>query len=462
MTAVGYLLGLLLLSYLGTFLVGGRAARGFGLSSGVEYVVLGFLLGPVLGLVDRSTVALFDPLTHLAVGWLALLVGLDCGYVHGARVRARSVGASLAGALVTGGLIALVVGLLLPWLAPELGPTERWTLAVSVGVACTETTPHAIQWVLGERRPPGPIAQLLSEVADVDAIAPVLATAVLFALTPSGLHGAASNPAIGVGLGLGLGLATGLLTAALLGREFRLDESWKTLLGTALLTIGLAVQARTSPLAPMFLMGVTLSLSSRHRLEITGMLAPTERAVLLPAMLVAGARLDLTSHRAVGLIALAAIAARLLGRLLGGLGLASLLGPGSGARPWLGLGMASTGGLAMSIGLAFDLRYPGIAGDAVLVSAAAVTLVGEFVGPPTLRAALTRASELAGGTPLPADGTPLPDRGTPLPTLTPLPGTAPLPLPPLTPAPTSSAPDTPLPPTLGEAQGAASADEVKP
>ena len=28
MTAVGYLLGLLLLSYLGTFLVGGRAARG--------------------------------------------------------------------------------------------------------------------------------------------------------------------------------------------------------------------------------------------------------------------------------------------------------------------------------------------------------------------------------------------------------------------------------------------------
>ncbi len=393
MTAVLYLLGLLLLAYLGSSLLGGGAGQRFGLPSSVEYVVLGFLLGPVLGLVDRDTMAVFDPLTQLAVGWLALVVGLDCGYVNGERVRGSSVVLSLGAGLVTGAVITTAVGLVLLVIAPDLGPAVRWTLAVAVAVACTETTPHAVQWVLGGEAQPSRIGKILSEVADVDAIAPVLATALVFALTPTSGDGeAARRTALGVGLGIGLGVATGLLTSALLGREFRLDESWRMLLGTALLTIGLAVQTHISPLAPMFLMGVTLSVTSRHRNEIVAMVTPTERAVLLPALLVAGVRLDLTSHPAVALIALGAVVARLLGRLLGGLAVRSVIGPAS-APPWIGLGMASTGPLAMSIGLAFDLRFAGLVGDAVLASAAAVTLVGEFVGPPALRAALARPAE---------------------------------------------------------------------
>ena len=44
--SIWLLLGLLLLSYLGSNLVGGRAIRGFGLPSNAEYLVLGFAIGP--------------------------------------------------------------------------------------------------------------------------------------------------------------------------------------------------------------------------------------------------------------------------------------------------------------------------------------------------------------------------------------------------------------------------------
>ena len=55
MNAVLLLMGLLVLSYLGSFLVGGRTVRGAGLPSGIEYVALGFVLGPqVLDMVGAG------------------------------------------------------------------------------------------------------------------------------------------------------------------------------------------------------------------------------------------------------------------------------------------------------------------------------------------------------------------------------------------------------------------------
>ena len=59
MNAIPLLMGLLILSYLGSLLVSARAVRGIGLPSGAEYVALGFVIGPhVLGAVERSMLSL--------------------------------------------------------------------------------------------------------------------------------------------------------------------------------------------------------------------------------------------------------------------------------------------------------------------------------------------------------------------------------------------------------------------
>jgi hypothetical protein len=60
----------------------------------------------------------------------------------------------------------------------------------------------------------------------------------------------------------------------------------------------------------------------------------------------------------------------------------------------LGMSLMSSGALAMTVGLAFALRFPGPVGDTVLATAAASTLLGEFVGPAALRVALKQAGEL--------------------------------------------------------------------
>ena len=146
MNAVLVLVALLVLSYAGSFLAGARTIRGVGLPSSVEYVVLGFVLGPhVLGIVGRDLVATFEPLTQVALGWLALLMGLDFGRAEGRRagVGAMVLGAAF-GALTGVAVAAAVWFVSIRWLHAPIDRALVLT-AGGVGAVGAETTRHVMR-----------------------------------------------------------------------------------------------------------------------------------------------------------------------------------------------------------------------------------------------------------------------------------------------------------------------------
>ena len=109
MNAVLLLMGLLVLSYLGSFLVGGRTVRGAGLAVGRRVR----RARASCSARARSTswaadmLASFEPVVQVALGWLAFAVGLDFGYAGDKRVPASAASRSArSGALVTGGAVA--------------------------------------------------------------------------------------------------------------------------------------------------------------------------------------------------------------------------------------------------------------------------------------------------------------------------------------------------------------------
>ena len=120
MSSVALLVGLLVLAYIGSILVGGRAIRGYGLPSGAEYVLLGFVLGPdALGVIERSTIDVFEPIAVVGLAWLALVVGVDYGYVGARRVPAR--GIALGMVLTPPDVISQTLLAVPIWLLFELG-----------------------------------------------------------------------------------------------------------------------------------------------------------------------------------------------------------------------------------------------------------------------------------------------------------------------------------------------------
>lgn len=384
------LLGLLLLAYVGSNLVGGRAIRGFGLPSNSEYLVLGFALGPhALDVVGRSLSQTFEPVVLVGTGWLALVVGV--GYL---RVGERWIDPKRAVAGVALGAVSCAaVSVAVYYLAPLFGAFEgfpRLAVALGTGACASATTRHSVRWVVERHGARGPLSDFAADAARASALVPPLALCALFALAPGG-----ALPAVPVvaraAVTLGFGAAIGFIALLLLGRDFRRDESWGVLLGTGLLVAGAADRAGLSLLGAMFAMGLTLA-ASRHRLEIKAMLTPTEKPVLLPVVLLAGAYVNLTLPTAVFVLVGLAVAVKIVARVL--LGACLGLGPARGTGADFGLSMLASGGFTIAVALAFSTRVPGLAADAVLLFAVVSTILGEWLGPSALRRSLDRAGEL--------------------------------------------------------------------
>jgi hypothetical protein len=398
------LLGLLVLVYVGSLLVGDRTIRGFGLPSAAEYLLLGFVLGPhVLGrfisVLSRGVVETAAPLLLLACAWVALVAGIGYGQVGQRRIR---VGRALVGVLfaaLVAGAVACAVWYALHF-APKLTPIERLLLAGGAGAASSETTRHAVRWVVERHGAQGDLSDTLADYARASVLVPAALLAVLFAAAPGQGLAALVLPAR-AGVTIGVGVVLGLVATLLLGREFRRDESWGILLGTSFLGMGIANRLGQSAVATTFFMGLTVAMVSPHRADVKTMVTPTEKPVVLPMAVLAGASVHPDAAPYAPLLIGAGLLARLAVELVRGALLSLSLPAARPAGSLVGLGMVSIGAFSLASALALQLRLPGELGASILAYTAVALLLGELFGPLMLRRALTRAGEIA---PTPADG----------------------------------------------------------
>jgi hypothetical protein len=387
---------LLLVAYVGGFLMGGRGVRGAGLPSGSEWLLLGIVAGPsALGIVSGSELALFAPLVLLAVGWIALLVGLTVGDDRGRRVPA---GGFLLGLLVGAVNLAVVGGV--AWVVVERVPSvretfparaDRMALAVALAAALADTSRQVSRWASERLGARGPVRDRIADVTRSDDLVPVLALSALVSIDTS--RGVRTLPLLGFGLGAVLGAAA----AGLLGRAPRVTAIWGLVFGFSLLATGVAEQLDVNVLAAGLGVGIGLALLSPARDRVRELAAGAVGAVVLPALFLAGARTGVVTGPAAWIL-LSALGARLAGSVLSA-GLVAAVDPRlRRAGPALLLAFFPTGPLGIAIALAVNLRYPGTVGDLVLATAVVTALAGEFLGPPSLRAILRRTGELPAAT----------------------------------------------------------------
>jgi NhaP-type Na+/H+ or K+/H+ antiporter len=156
-------------------------------------------------------------------------------------------------------------------------------------------------------------------------------------------------------------------------------------------------------------MGIALAGVSPHRRALLRMVGPTERAVLYPMLLLAGAHLDarplLENRMLVAVLALVLLA-RIGGKLLSGFVLRAAVPAARPAGPLFGMVLLSSGPVSVSCGFVFALRFPGRIGDTLLVCAAASAVLGELVSTFALKNLLTQLGEATtttAGAPAPGD-----------------------------------------------------------
>lgn len=381
------LVGLLLLSYLGSSF-GRKGKFRVATPSGIEHVVLGLVLGPLLlGLIERSWTKLFEPIVLVGAAWLGFVAGSQWPMPD----TPRSARAALRGAgfgLMLLAALGAVCYASCYWLSDRLSFANGSALYIFVGLIVTlpVATPASMWHSLDRLLVADQTRCLLVRAANVVPFLPVLGAMILIGI---GSHWTHTQPLHWVLFGAVLapvvvGVMLGLITAGLISRFVHAEQAWGVILGTTLLGAGFSIRMDLSAVATLFWLGITLSLFPAVRATLNTLTEATERPVLLPVALVLGASLRADVHW--GTFALFSVL--LVVRTLIALGAGSLASLGfreSNLGPGFGSLLTMPAALTLALLLEVGLRGEGAQQAPLLLFGCAGLLVHEVLGQLSLR-----------------------------------------------------------------------------
>ena len=393
MSAALLLVLLVVVAYLAAHVAFDWLARRFLIVSGVEYLVLGILLGPqVSSVLSADMLESFAPITTLALGWIGAIVGMQFYLQDLVRIKAKQYRIAFFESLTTLGVVMGLEMLALSWLFG----IPYWQSAVpafALGAIATTSAPAGIEVVARRLSRRGPIVRQLEITTAVDALVAVVSLGVLMCIhDPTGqTAGRPLTATEWVAVTLAIGVIGGALFHLFLGEERHIDRIFISLAGAIILTSGAASYLGVSPLLPAMIVGMMLVNTSATRAEIQRTLLAAERPFYFVLLIVAGASWQ------PGLVSsFIPVALFLIARAAGKIGGARLSARVNDALPVLGphwgRALLGHGGLALALALDYvqhaRLPFPNIVFTAAIISVlltdlASARLVQSVVAPLT-------------------------------------------------------------------------------
>lgn len=384
-------LGLILL----LALLAGHLVQALRVPEVTGYIIAGVILGPsALGWVSHENLQALGVLSEVALGLILFSIGSVFEYNlllrFGKRIlRLTLIESALASVLVIAAM--LVLG-------------QSWQLACLLGAIAIATAPASTLMVIRECNGRGPLSDTLLGIIAINNICCIIAYSLVAAAIEmtAGWEGLASLPTtmyqslfplvwqlIG---SVALGFLVGLMLAGWASQVKEGGEMLILLAGSILLCVGVSRMIDLEPLVASLAVGATMvNLSQRSR-RLFHTLAGTDPPFYAIFFVIAGADLDLASVPEMGLLGVAYLSARAIGKFLGAKWGARVLHLDKNVQAYLGYALMAQAGLAVGLMLAVEGRFPEYADTVTTVILSSVAIY-EMIGPISARYAIVRAGE---------------------------------------------------------------------
>lgn len=392
-----------------------RLAKKVHLPDVTAYLVAGVLVGPFclgrlgisgLGFTTHGEVVSLKIISEVALGFIAFAIGNEfrLSQLRGTGKQATVIGilqAITATVLVDIALIALhfVLG-------EERLPMSA---AITLGAIAAATAPAATLMVVRQYKAKGRLTSLLLPIVALDDAVGLVVFAISFGVAKNLESGSfelvsmIANPIIEVVASIALGFVLGLLFSRL--ERFFNSNSKRLSLSVTFVLLAVALSMLEIKIGP-----VTLGFSSLLVCMMLGTVfcnvcefspdlmdkADKWTAPLYTLFFVlSGAELELNvfSQLAIVGIGVVYIITRSIGKYLGALGSARLVGVDKDVRRWLGMTLLPQAGVAL--GMSITATELGAAGSLVRNITLFAVLIYELVGPVMTKVALMRTGDIA-------------------------------------------------------------------
>lgn len=382
-------------AYLLTHFVIERLQRTLLVVAGLEYILLGILLGPVvpqLRAFENLTGVL--PVIALAAGWIGLLRGMEVDVSQFRDSPRGAIGLAIGDDAVTGILIALAAywfftsGLLLEPVGLREALMSGGVLACCAAVGSTEPID-----VLQQRyEVAGPVVPILRRAARLGDVAALLVFGLLFCIFHEDAPDAplVLRPTEWAVVSIGIGAVLGLLFRFFLEGDESENSRFLALVGIITFASGAAWFLNLSPLLVNLVLGAMLVNTTHVGPQIRQTLERTDRPMHLVLLVFAGALWEPPEVWPAVSAACGFIVLRFVGKWIG----SHVAGYGRHIRSDLHRGLMGHGVVTIAMAISFRLVYDGPAVDVAYTVILASVVFHDLAAPRLLRALLVDAGEL--------------------------------------------------------------------
>ena len=380
---------------IGAGLLLSRVVRYLHLPNVTAYLVAGLLLGPVFGLITPQISSSLSILSDVALGFIAYSIGAEFKLSYLKEIGIKPV----VIACLESGLASLFVFLALMLLGQPM------PVCLSLGAIAAATAPAATLMVVRQYKASGPVCRMLLPVVAMDDATGLILYAVLSNLAKAldtadgavapGFMQLVVLPLVQIVGSLALGAALGAVLVYVLRFFHSRGNKLSLTLMVVFAGVGLssAKLLNLSSLLTCMMIGavmVNLYRDNQVRLEQCDRFTPP---LFLLFFVLSGAALDLTVLRTVGLVGVAYVVVRVIGKMAGAT-LGSIIEKcDKNIIRFLGFTLVPQAGVAIGLArLAMnDLPAYGAVINAVVLAG---TLIYELTGPVITKWALTKAGEI--------------------------------------------------------------------
>ncbi len=358
------------------------------------YILAGVALGPsALGWVSHDNLQALKVLSEVALGLILFSIGSVFEFERFRRIGDRIVRLTLIESALAAGLVVtsvLVLG-------------QSWQIALLLGAIAIATAPASTLMVIRECNGQGPLSEALLGIIAVNNIICILVY--LSAAALINLVNTWGDDAIGMTLyragfplvwqlvgSVALGFLVGLMLAGWATQVTETGEMLILLAGSILLCVGAARIFDLSALVASLAVGATMVNLSRRSRRLFKTLGETDPPFYAIFFVIAGADLNLELVASMGVLGVAYLVMRALGKFVGARIGAKRLKMEPQVQSFLGFGLMAQAGLAVgltiTVGGQFPEYYPVI--STVILSS---VVVYEMFGPISTKFAIVQSGE---------------------------------------------------------------------
>lgn len=367
-----------------------RIASKIKLPNVTAFLIAGLIIGPcVSGLITEEHIAAMGVVSEAALGFIAFSIGGEFKLSHLKKIGKAPLTITMAQGIATA--LFIDVGLIL------LGfdvPT-----ALLLGAIGLATAPAATLMVVRQYKADGPVTRTLLPVVAMDDALGLMVYSISASVAQALLGGEMTvssmllSPLVEIFGSLALGIVLGLVLTYLSGFFRSRGNKLALAIACVLAGVGLCGMWNLSSLLVCMMIGavvVNLSNNSRVIMEQTDRFTPP---LFLLFFVLSGAELDLNVLPTVGVLGIAYVILRSLGKCLGTSVGSSMVKADSNITKYLGLTLLPQAGVAIGMAQLTVSRFPAL-GTGINTVVLAGVLVFELFGPIITKWALTKAREI--------------------------------------------------------------------